>query len=220
MKRTAGILLIIICFFILTGYAQVKPKLRKSIRAEFQLPKATSNPAFKKTFSGVFNTGLSMNFGGKHFNAGGFYSFTQYQIFPKFFEDPHSILANHTAGIKLTYDLFTSTRSGIFSPFIAPGYSFMSYTRIKCKNNMPYNTHPSALSMNTGMCYTIMMDEWIGAGFIIGYNMIDHVFRPENICLDEWGLNYDESDKKGSLQNIFFGFSVYFDLAWKPETAE
>ena len=222
MKKHIGILFLIFNSYLFTVDAQTKApvKLKKTIRAEFQLPRATSNAAFKKTFSGVFNTGLSMNFGGKHFNAGCFYSFTQYQVFPKFFEDPHVVLSNHTAGIKISYDILTSSGRGLFSPFIAPGYSFLKYSRIKCKTETPYNTHPSAPSLNLGMSYNIMMDEWVGAGFIIGYNMIDHVFRPESVCLDEWGIDYVQGDNKGSFQNIFFGFCVYFDLAYKPETAE
>src|SRR3990172_7489206 len=101
-----------------------KTKLKKTIRAEFQLPRATWNKAFTRTFSGVFNSGISMNFGGKHFSTGGFYSLTQYQVFPKYYEDPHVIQTNHTAGIKLHYDMLTSTGNGMFSPFIAPGYSW------------------------------------------------------------------------------------------------
>lgn len=221
------ILLSIICCLLsivysIPSFSQIKPKLKKTIRAEFQLPRATWNKAFKKTFSGVFNSGISMNFGGKHFSAGGFYSLTQYQVFPKYFEDPHVIQTNHTAGIKLHYDMLTSTGSGMFSPFIAPGYSWIKYTRIKCKENghPAYDTETSAFSTNIGMSYSIMLDEWTGVGFIIGFNMIDHVFRPENVCMDEWGIEYAPNDTKGSFKNVFFGFNLYFDLARKPDTSE
>ena len=81
-------------------------------------------------------------------------------------------------------------------------------------------TKTSALSVNMGVAYNIMMDEWTGAGFIIGFNMVDHVFRPENVCLDDWGVSYTPEEKKGSLKNIFFGFSLYFDFAYKADTSE
>ncbi|MEK6615075.1 MAG: hypothetical protein AABZ32_03030 [Bacteroidota bacterium] len=195
-------------------------KLKKTIRAEFQLPRATWNKAFTKTFSGVFNSGISMNVGRKHFSAGGFYSLTQYQVFPKYYDDPHVIQTNHTAGIKLHYDMLTSTGNGMFSPFISPGYSWIKYTRIKVKNHPSYNTQTSAASVNVGASYNIMIDEWVGVGFIAGFNMIDHVYRPENVSLDEWGMDYSPDDKRGSFKNIFFGFSLYYDLARKPETDE
>jgi hypothetical protein len=219
MKKAAQLLLLVLPFSFLIGSAQTKSKLRKTIRGEFQLPKAISNKAFTNSFSGVFNMGVSMNFSGKHLTAGGFYSLTQYQVFPKYLSDAHPILTNHTAGIKLSYDMLTSTGKGMWSPFLSPGYTWLKYTRIKPKNHLPGITNPRAMSLHAGVTYNIMMDEWTGAGFTFGYNIVNHVYRPENICMDEWG-NYTEDQKKGILQNIFFGFSVYFDLAWKPETAE
>src|ERR1051325_1886508 len=186
---------IILFLILLSSFLSVnaQTKIRKTLRGEFQLPRAVWNPAFAKTFSGVFNGGISMNWGGKHFSAGGFYSLTQYQVFPAFgvgtVDDPHTILTMHTAGIKLHYDMLTSTGKGMFSPFIAPGYSWLDYTRIKSKAHPPWMPHSSAVSMNIGAAYNIMMDEWTGAGFIISFNTVNHVFRPENICLDEWGTN-------------------------------
>ncbi len=217
MKKISIPLFLAITFSCLALNAQTK--MRKTIRGEFQLPRATCNDAFTKIFSGVFNTGVSMNWGGKHFSMGGFYSLTQYQIFPKFYDDPHVVFTSHTPGIRISYDMLTSTGKGMFSPFIAPGYSFIKYSRIKSKNHEPWKPKSGGVSVNMGISYNIMMDEWTGAGFIVGFNMVDHVFRPENICMDEW-MSFEENEKKGSLKNIFFGFSVYFDLAWKPETSE
>lgn len=107
----------------------------------------------------------------------------------------------------------------MFSPFITPGYTFIKYSRIICKTQSPFNTKPSGISMNIGLSYNIMIDEWVGAGFIVGFNAIDHVFNPNSICLNEF-IGFEESDRKGSMQSIFFGFTLYFDLARKPETAE
>lgn len=222
MKKCISILFLIFNFSFLIIHAQTKSKLKKTIRAEFQLPRPTWNKAFTKTFSGVFNSGVSLSVGGKHFSAGGFYSLTEYQVFPKYEDDPHVIQINHTAGIKLHYDILTSTGSGIFSPFIAPGYSWINYTRIDCKmqSHPAYDTQTSAAGVNVGAAYNIMIDDWLGVGFIIGFNMIDHVFRPENVCLDEIGIQFAPEDTKGSFKNIFFGFSFYYDLARKSETAE
>jgi len=229
MKKFISVFLLIFIFFgynpfgtLQIVHGQTKDKIKKTIRGEFQLPRATSNKAFMKNFSGVFNTGVSMNFGRKHFTAGGFYSLTQFQVFPGFqqsVDNPHTILTIHTAGIKFSYDMLTSTGNGMFSPFISPGYSWLKYTRIKSKNHPPGTTHLATPGVSFGAAYNIMMDEWTGAGFIIGYNMINHVYRPENVCLDEW-YSYSEDEKRGVFQNLFFGFSVYFDLAKKPDTAE
>jgi hypothetical protein len=201
-------------------FSQVKPKYKKTVRAEFQLPRATSNSAFKKAFSGVYNTGLSLNVGTPHYSGGVFYSITQYQVFPKVNTDAHPILTVHTTGLKLTYDKLITNGRGMWSPYVAPGVSFLNYSRVKCKVNEPTLTHTTTFSLNAGINYNIMMDDWVGAGFIVGYNVVDHVYRPENICMDEWGLTYTEGEKQGILQNVYFGFSVYFDLAYKPETSE
>ena len=195
------------------------PKLRKTIRGEIQLPRPIWNGAFAGNFSGVFNAGISMNWGGKHFNTGGFYSLTQYQIFPQWrkpADTPHTILTNHTTGIKFFYDMLSSSGKGMFSPYMSVGYSLMSYTRVQCKKQTGHNTKTGGLSVNTGAAYNIMLDEWVGVGLTIGYNVVDHVFNPTNICLDEY-MDFTIDDRKGSLQNIFFGFSLYFDLAKKPE---
>lgn len=200
--------------------AQTKPKYKKTLRAEFQLPKTTSNKAFKKAFSGVYNMGLSMNVGTPHYSGGVFYTLTQFQVFPKVNTDAHPILTVHSTGIRLTYDNLIPNGKGMWSPYISPGVSFLKYSRVKCKNETPGDQTITTFSLNGGVVYNIMMDEWVGAGFILGYNIIDHVYRPENVCMDEWGLTYTENEKQGILQNFFFGFTVYFDLAYKPETSE
>lgn len=202
-----------------SAYSQQR-SIRTTIRGEAQLPRMLGNRAFTKGFSGVFNGGASINFGGKHFNTGAFYRFTQYQVFPKVNTDAHPILSIHTAGIRFAYDKLTETGKGMWSPFIEPGFSFLKYTRVQCIHKQPRLTKTNVISLNIGSTYYIMMDEWTGVGFTLGYNMLDHVYRPENICMDEWGLTYTPDDKKGSLRNIFFGFSVYFDLAFKAETSE
>ena len=97
----------------------------------------------------------------------------------------------------------------------------MEYTRIKCKDHEAYAPISSAISCNVGAAYTLMYDKWVGVGFIAGFNMINHTFRPENVCLDNWGqIDYSEKEKEGSLKNLFFGFSVYFDLDYKRETSD
>ena len=213
MKKNIHILFLALLYFspfpfirvedVLSAQTIAPLKLKKTVRGEFQLVRPFQNKAFSNTFSGVFNTGASMNWGGKHWNAGGFYSLTQYQVFPKPFkgtyDDPHPILTVHTVGIKLSYDKFTERGKGMWSPFISPGWSFLNYTRIKSKNHSPQETSLNAFSLNAGVNYYIMFDEWMGVGFTAGYNGIDHVFHPYNLCLDEWSsvFTYKDSDLKG-----------------------
>ncbi len=226
MKKRFQILFLIFGFSFLVVNAQTKPKLRlkKTVRGEAQLVRPFQNRAFANTFSGVFNTGVSMNWGwNKKYNAGIFYSLTQYQIFPAPFQgtidDPHSIQTTHTIGLKYSHDKFTANGKGIWSYFIAPGYSFISYSRIKVSDHAPQELNVNAASLNVGIHYYMMFDEWMGVGFTVGYNAIDHVFHPYNICVENL-KNYSDSDKRGSLQSIFFGFSFYFDFAYKPEVSE
>jgi hypothetical protein len=212
-------LIVVLQSYIFT-YAQApEPKLKKTIRGEFQLPRALSNRAFTQVFSGVFNSGISFNLGfQKKYNAGIYYCFTQYQIFPRYFDQPHTIQSNHTAGIKLTYDLLSE--KGIFSPHITGGYNFIQYSRIKCKQQEPAEKEYFTFNLGGGLTYNFLIDdEWTGAGFTIGYNFLNHTFNPDAVCLNEW-YTFDDSAKQGFQQNIYFGFSLYFDLAKQPTTSE
>jgi len=216
-KKT--ILLSVFLFLFLTSFSQKKvPRVKKTIRGEFQLPRALSNKAFTKVFSGVFNSGISMNFGfDKKYNIGGYYCYTQYQIFPKFFDDPHSIHTNNTAGLKFTYDKVLP--KGIFSPYVAAGFNWIKYSRIKCDSLKPFDTEVNAINIGAGLTYNFFIDdEWTGAGFTLGYNFTNHVFNPDAVCLQEF-FNFSESERSGYFQNIYFGFSLYFDLAREPNTS-
>ena len=159
-------------------FLQAKPKVKKTIRGEVALPRQLSNKAFKQTFSGVVNAGLSMNFGFGKFNAGPFGSLTEFQIVKKFTGDPHSIQTTYTGGLKFSYDMLTSSGKGMFSPYIAPGYSFIKYTNNPTKPK-PLKTKLQCLSLNFGITYNMMLiDDWTGVGFVLGYSLVDHVYDP------------------------------------------
>ena len=207
-------------FFAQKSFSQASSvSIKKTIRGEFQLPWAMSNKAFTQVFSGVFNSGISFNLGLRQkYNAGIYYAFTQYQVFPKLVDDPHPIQSTHNAGIKFTYDLIYE--KGIFSPYLAGGYDFVQYSRIKCKTQEPFNKENHTFNAGAGLTYNFLIDdEWTGAGFTLGYNFLNHIFNPDAVCLNEWHT-FSDGNKKGFQQNIYFGFSVYFDLAKKPGETE
>jgi len=208
-------------FFFLHSFklfSQVKPKVKKTIRGEVALPKEFfSNKAFKQTFSGLVNVGASMNFGYGKFNVGPFGSFTEFQILYRFIGDPNSIQSTYTGGLKFTYDFLTSTKKGMFSPFIAPGYSSIKYTKLVYNTTPPTQTKYNALSLNFGITYNMLLiDDWTGVGFVVGYSLVDHVYDPYALSLIQ--IYPDRTDNKGDLQHFFFGFCVYFDLA-RPKDA-
>lgn len=199
-------------------FSQAKPKIKKTIRGEVELPKALfSNKAFRQTFSGLVNVGASMNLGFHNFNVGTFASLTEYQIAYRFIGDPNSIQSTYTGGLKFTYDMLTSNSKGIFSPFVAPGYSFIKYTKLQYITTPPSQTKYNALSLNFGITYNMMLiDDWTGVGFVLGYSLIDHVYDPYALSLIQ--IYPNRTDNKGDLQNFFFGFCVYFDFA-RPRDA-
>lgn len=216
--KTKTILLFVFIFSCLPAFSQKKaPRVKKTIRGEFQLPRALSNKAFTKVFSGVFNSGISMNFGfDKKYNIGGYYSYTQYQIFPKFIDDPHGIHTSHSSGLKFTYDKVLP--KGILSPYVVIGYNWIKYSRIKCDSLKPFDTEVNAFNTGAGLTYNFFVDdEWTGVGFTFGYNFTNHIFNPDAMCLQEF-FDFTESERRGYFQNIYFGFSLYFDLAREPNT--
>src|ERR1051326_6078192 len=186
LKIFFGIIFLLPLGLGLNAQTKTKLKLKKTVRGEAQLLRPIQNLAFKKAFSGVFNAGGSMNWGwNKKDNVGAFYSISQYQIFPQPFvgtiDDPHSVQTTHTLGAKFCYDKFTQNGKGMWSPFIAPGWSFINYSRVKSINHPPQELHVNAASINLGLNYYIMFDEWMGVGFTVGYGAVNHVFHPYNI---------------------------------------
>jgi hypothetical protein len=217
MKKQIYFLFLIFPFSFLIVQAQVKPKFKKTIRGEVELPREFSNKAFRQTFSGLINAGASMNFGYHNFNTGIFGSLTEFQIVKKFTGDPHSIQTTYTGGLKFSYDMLTSTGKGMFSPYIAPGYSFIKYTELTYITTPPIKTNYYGLSLNFGITYNMMLiDDWTGVGFVLGYSLVDHVYDPFLLSQNQIYPNY--TDNRGDLQNFFFGFCVYFDLA-RPHDA-
>ena len=105
----------------------------------------------------------------------------------------------------------------MFSPFIAPGYSFIKYTKLQYVSAPPTQTKFSCLSLNFGITYNMLLiDQWTGVGFVLGYSLLDYVYDPYPIAQNQIYPNY--TDHKGDLQNFFFGFSLYYDFA-RPKDA-
>jgi hypothetical protein len=209
----------VFCFLVNSElFSQVKPKYKKTIRAEGGLPhEFFSNKAFRQTFSGLFTVNASMNFGIRNFNVGVFAGFTEFQMLYKFLGDPNSIQNNYAGGLRFSYDLYTSTKKGMFSPFIAPGYSFIDYTKLQY-TIPPTQTKYNAININVGITYNMMLiDDWTGVGFVVGYTFLNHQYDP--YALSQIQQNFPNyTDYKGDLQNFYFGFCVYFDFA-RPRDA-
>jgi hypothetical protein len=222
---TLSLFFSLISFF---SFSQDDFKIKKTIRGEALLPRPVSNKAFTKIFSGVLNFNASMNFGFRNFNAGPYYNFMQSQIFPKFQDDPHSIQTVHTGGLRFSYDVGPSKETlksqpenfFVFSPFIAMGYNKIDYSRLLSKNGCEITgKHTQALNIFAGANFNLMLSEWDGFGFTIGYNFINEHFNPDALCLSEY-FDFTEDEKRGKLQYFLFGFNVYIDLAKRPSSVE
>ena len=113
----------------LSASSQIKPKVKKTFRADFELPKPLSNRALDSLFKGVYNVNLSMNFGVKNLNGGVYAGMMQCQIFPKYEFQPHSIQTVYSTGVRFSYDRYPSKEKiqstegsfFVFSPFISVG---------------------------------------------------------------------------------------------------
>ncbi len=208
----------VVLFFFLAiiSYSQSTHKIKKSICAQFQIPKAISNKAFRSTFSGVLNVGASMNFSRNNFTVGPFYSIMQFQVFPKYFDDSHALETTQTGGLRFAYDKLTQSGNGMWSPFIAPGFSYINYTRLKYNTLPPTITKINTYSLNAGVAYNFMINEFTGVGFIIGYNIVENTFNPKAISLDQY-YTFQSGDDVGYTNHIFIGFSAYFSLSKRPE---
>ena len=171
----------------------------------------------------------SINLGIKNFNAGIYGSHMQLQIFPKFQTDPHAIETTNTVGVRFGYDIYPSkekmaSQTGNFivvSPFIAGGYNWIVYSRLKLKNptDTITNTSIRAFNIYSGINFNLMFSEYDGVGFTIGYSLLNHEFSPYDLDLHKW-FNVNVNDTHGNTQYLFFGFNWYLDLGKRTESSD
>ena len=227
MLRIVIAFLLIFNFSFTAVNAQSKAKVKKTFRGEVLLPRPISNKAFSELFSGVFSTNLSMNFGVKNFNTGIFYNMMQCQIFPRLVGDPHSVQTVHTAGLRISYDVYPSkvkmqTTKGnffVFSPYLCGGISEVDYSRLKNTITVT-GQNTQTYSISGGANFNLMFSEYDGVGFTIGYTYINHEFNPDNLGLTYYYPNIPDKDKHGLSQYIVYGFNVHFDLAKREKESD
>ena len=203
-----------------------KPK--KTLRVDILSVRPLSNKAFVNLFSGVYNANLSLNYSFKKFSLGPYYNILQCQIFPKYYSDPHSIVTMHTGGLRMIYDIYPSketmaSHTGNFyvvSPFLAGGYTWIDYTRLK---EVPYATsgnHTQTFNIYGGANFTLMFSDYDGIGITLGYGYYAHEFNPDALGLSYYYPNIPNVDMHGESQFFFFGFNWYLDLAKRKETSD
>jgi hypothetical protein len=228
MRQAVNKIIFFVCFSLLASaywncaFSQKKPKVKKTFRADFEIPRPLGNKAFDTLFSGVYNVNLSMNFGVKNFNTGVYGGMMQCQIFPRFQSDPHAIQTVYSGGIRFSYDIFPSKEKMastegnflMYSPFISVGYSSVNYSRLKSLSGQPSPTgkHSSTYNVSGGINLNLMFSEYDGVGFTLGYTFLNHTFNPDPLSLNQYYPDIKESDKHGLSSYFLFGFNWYVDL--------
>jgi hypothetical protein len=214
--------------FYFSALSQTNPKVKKTFRADFEVPQILLNRALDTLFRGVYNVNLSMNFGIKNVTAGIYAGMMQSQIFPHFYSDPHSIQTVYSSGLRLGYDVYPSaekmqTTKGnffMFSPFLGIGYASVNYSRLKCITGKPEGTQDQTFSISAGANFNLMFSQYDGVGFTIGYSFLNHVFNPDPLCLSQYYPNIREKDKQGLSHYLIFGLNWYLDLAKRDKDYE
>jgi len=214
--------------FCTPAYSQAVPKVKKTFRADVELPRPLSNRAFDSLFSGVYSFNVSMNFGVKNFNTGIYAGMMQCQIFPKFLTDPHTIQTVYSTGLRFGYDIYPSKEKMaatqgnflVYSPFLSAGYSSLDYSRLKCITGAPTGKHSQTYNVSGGINFNLMFSEYDGVGLTLAYTFINHEFNPDPLCLTQYYPDIAEKNKKGLSQYFLFGFNWYLDLVKRDKDSQ
>jgi hypothetical protein len=189
--------------------AQTEKDARMSIRGSCTVPHPLNNKAFKKSLTGIYNANLSVSarvF--SSFNVGVVYNNGLYKTAANKIPQVNTALQLNGGGARISYDHFMSEKI-FFSPAITAGVQRGMFTGVICPD--PVKEHPkySASYIEPEMNLYFIVDP----NFAIGINMAcmlnSHTFDPYAVCFNEY-KGYSESELKGNMVSLNFGFGFYF----------
>lgn len=186
----------------------VRPS-RFSIRSEFSVPTAL-NPAWRKCMVGVVEGNASLNMKVAHdFFAGVGYKFSLFYTPPKFFVfELKTRQQMHNVYLKLGYDIYKTNRYFI-TPAINTGWCFTKYTGVICKKE-PLTWKPEYQSwfIEPQVAFNFLPDPDFGICFHMSYVLVNHVWNPEFICMQDH-ISLGDVKRNGITSYINFGFGIY-----------
>lgn len=214
--------LLLLLSTVLLCQAQEKTDDTKWItRLDLMVPQPLANKAFKFSFTGILDVGLSVNRRiGSMFNAGISYRYKQFQVRTNKIPDLQILPVMHThhGSLRLSMDL-KSGKNGIVTPGLNIGYNFINFTDLPCSTMVATTPEVRAFNLEPNVAYIWLIDEGFGMGLMLNYNLLTYEFDPAGICLTEY-KSYTDAQRTGLTHSFSVGFSVYIDFAHQAEGFE
>jgi hypothetical protein len=186
-----------------------------SIRANALIPHPMYNPAFKRSFDGIYDATVSVNAQiYKGFNLGLMYKNSEFQIPANKIAKLYTKEQYNIAGIRLGYDYFLSKITVISAGLSAGQCQIFAYDVLPTQPG--FNAHPTdhGFYLEPEFCMSFYTEDNFAIGFNLSYEVITAQFDPYKLALDQHGISYSPSDLKGFTQNVSIGFHFVYSF-WK-----
>lgn len=206
---------LIACLFLFTqSFAQSKDPLpRFSIRGSCAVPKVIGPEAFRVSFLGVYDAGLTLNLRvGKNVAVGVGYKNAMFNITPFFkAKDLSTKLFVHDAVVRLGYDYISGPKSFI-SISLNSGYGVGQYKEVKAAKdslNGKYPTQFGSIFLRPEFSANFLVEDNFAFGVYLAYNMMLSSYDPKLNTFDTYE-NFSKYKNKANMGWISFGFNFYF----------
>ncbi len=191
-----------------------------SPRVTVMIPNSIANKSLKKSFVGVYELGAGLNIMVfKGLFIGGNYKTGEYKlkgVTGQAAFDYNPIMKLNNAGIKVGGDKYIGDRNKIiFSTALTLGRNWTSFKGLRCVDTTvsPKINSFSTTFIEPEISLYFLIENNVGIGATISYSMVNKIFEPKELCLDQW----QTYGKTGSspMQFINFGFGIYYSFLKK-----
>jgi hypothetical protein len=206
---------LIACFFFFTqSFAADKDPLpRFSIRGSCAIPKIIGPEAFRISFLGVYDAGLTLNLRvSEKISVGIGYKNAMFNT-TSFFKakDLSTRLYVHDAVVRIGFDHITGPKSFI-SLSLNSGYGIAQYQAVKAAKdslNGKYPTQFGSIFLRPEFAANFLVEKNFAFGVYLAYNMMLSSYDPKLNTFDTY-VNFSQYRNKANMGWISFGFNFYF----------
>lgn len=194
-------------------------KVEGTIRFDFMVPQPVSNPALKKSFTGIMDigTGIYLTTPGG-FVVGVMGRYKQFQVPSNKINNTVTTQMNVvSSGLSLGFDYFKSKKT-LITPGLNIGYNWIFFNQITTSTDSGIVSKFNAVNVEPFCKVDWMIGDGFGIGVVVAYNIMTYEFDPHSVGLDQY-KTYSEYDKKGLAQSFSFGFCAYWNWAKREKAA-
>lgn len=214
----AIILLIVFCSSL---FAQEEKRSLPvvNIRAFCTIPQIISSQAFRTSFSGVYDTHLSLNFrmpGNLNVGIGYENAFFNDQLYFRQ-KGLSTRMQVHNGFVRLGLDRMFTEKRGFYSFSISSGYSFNRYTdvvHIHDSLNGKFPTTFVTYYIKPEVALNFLVEDNFAFSVSLAYNMCFNTYDPTFNAFGEY-VNYKDYRNKVDVGWISFGFGFYYGFKRK-----